>query len=412
MSRTIEAFIPLGEAQARILEQAAPGEPTEVSLAEAVGLVLAEAAIADVDLPPSDRAACEGYAVRSAGATAGVLLRVAGSRWARAVAESPEAGEAVRVAPGDALPVGVDAVIRPDGVRPDPDPVAGRARVVEVLRGVVPGRDVIRRGSILAAGTTIARQGTRLDAPMVGLLASQGCVHPVCHRRVRVAIVAVGDHLIGASEAPTMGRERNAAGAAVVALALRAGAMPHDFQAVARRRLIPALERATSAPAIVVLGPLGDCIPRAFAALGVEPILRGVAVRPGGYLRYGVIRDDDGRVAHHVFHLPLAPIDASIAFTLLVRPLIARLQGDPEADAVPRPVAAIWEGHHRPSGNRARPVLAAFEVDSGAHCRVRPVASRGPDDLPALARAHGIALLPARSGPWTGGEVVDFVRFD
>jgi molybdopterin molybdotransferase len=407
--RTIESRPTPAEACSRILSLAEPCEPIEVSLVDALGLVLAEAAIADVDLPPFDRASIEGYAVRAAEALAGALLRVAGLRWSgRTHDDQLEAVEAIRVSPGDPLPLGSDAVIGLDDARPDPE--TGQTRVIEVLKAAEAGQEVARRGLLLEAGTVLAPAGTRLKSAMVGLLASQGCVHPVCHRRVRVAVVAVGDHLVGPTEAPVMHRERNAASAAIVAQALRAGAMPHDLQAVHESEFSSALERATSAPVVVVLGPTSRSIVRTCRSFGVEPVVTGVGMRPGGRTRHGVIRDESGEVAHHIFHLPLAPVAASTAFAMLVQPLIARLQGGPPAG--PRTVAAVWDGAHRATGDRVKPVPVTLAIDAEARQRARPIPLQGPDDLPGFARADGLALLPAHSGPWLGGEVVEVVRFD
>jgi molybdopterin molybdotransferase len=387
---------------------AEPERPIEVSLVDALGLVLAEDAVADVDLPPFDRSSTEGYAVRASEARTGALLRVAGLRWSRRSADdSIEAGEAIRVLAGDPLPVGADAVVRLDEVRPDPE--TGPTRVIEILRGAELGREVARRGHLLEAGDVLAPAGTRLEAPMVALLASQGCVHPVCHRRVRVAVVAVGDHLVGPTEAPVMHRERNSANAAIVAMALQAGAMPHDLQAVTDSDFPASLDRATSAPVIVVLGPASRSTSRAFKAIGAEPVISGLALKPGGKTRYCVIRDEAGRVAHHIFHLPLAPLAASTAFALLVHPLIARLQGN--ASAGPRTVAAVWDGPRRRVGDRLRAVPVTLEIDADARHRARPIPLQGLDDLAGLARADGLALLPSGSGPWLGGEIVEVYRF-
>ena len=408
MPRTIETLPTPVEACSRILALARPGEPIEVSLVDALGLVLAEPAIADVDLPPFDRALADGYALKASEAPTGALLRVAGLRWSdRALDEALEAGEAIRVAPGDALPIEADAVVDVNDVRPDPE--VGPTRVIELLGNAEVGQNVARRGLLLEAGTTLAPAGARLRTSMVGLLASQGCVHPVCHRRVRVAVVAVGDHLVGPTEAPVMHRERNAVNAAIVARALRAGAMPHDLQAVSESRFPAALERATSAPVIVVLGPSSRPILRAFKSFGVESVLSGVSMKPGGRTRYGVIRDDSGGVAHHVFHLPIASMAASTAFALLVHPLIARLQGD--LPTAPRTVAAVWDGTHRATVNHLRAIPVTLAIDAEARHRARPIPIQGPDDLPGFARAEGLALLPARSGPWLGGEVVEVIPF-
>jgi molybdopterin molybdotransferase len=406
--RTIETPPTPAEACSRILALAEPEEPVEVSLIDALGLVLAEDAVADVDLPPFDRASTEGYAVRASEARLGALLRVAGLRWSRRSADdSLEAGEAIRVLAGDPLPVGADAVVLLDEVRPDPE--TGPTRVIEILRAADPGREVAARGNLLEAGDVLAPAGTRLEAPMVALLASQGCVHPVCHRRVRVAVVAVGDHLVGPTEAPVMHRERNAVNAAIVALALKAGAMPHDLQAVTDSDFPAALERATSAPVIIVLGPTSRTTAKSLRSFGVEAVVSGVALKPGGKSRYAVIRDEIGRVAHHVFHLPLSPLAASTAFAVLVHPLIARLQGGPSAG--PRTVAAVWDGTRRAVGERLQAVPVCLEIDAEARHRARPIPLRGTDDLAGLARSEGLALLPAGSGPWLGGEIVEVHRF-
>ena len=54
------------EALAIVLGKACRLEPAEVPLLEAVGGVLAEAVSSDLDLPPFDKSAMDGYAVRAA----------------------------------------------------------------------------------------------------------------------------------------------------------------------------------------------------------------------------------------------------------------------------------------------------------------------------------------------------------
>ncbi|MBV8382213.1 MAG: hypothetical protein JOZ63_06385, partial [Planctomycetaceae bacterium] len=255
-------MLSLAEARARVLERAEPGEAIEVALTEAVGLVLAEPAIGDVDLPPFDRAAFDGYALRAGDAPAGGRLRVVGPHRGREAVEVGR-GEAARITAGEPLPVGADAVVRTEGTRPEPG--TGPPRLVEVLRGVERGQNVVPRGYFIPSGTELAPSGTRLRLSMVGLLAAQGCVHPVCHRRVRVAVVAVGDHLVGPGEAPVLDRERNASGLTVVAPCLRWGATAHDLGSVAEAELAPALARALTAPVVVVLGDPEGAVPRALA---------------------------------------------------------------------------------------------------------------------------------------------------
>ena len=74
------------EALALILDGIAPLGAERVPLAEAAGRIAAEDAAAAVDLPPFDRSAMDGYAVRSADTAPGVSLRLAGGVAAGEVA--------------------------------------------------------------------------------------------------------------------------------------------------------------------------------------------------------------------------------------------------------------------------------------------------------------------------------------
>jgi molybdopterin molybdotransferase len=402
-------MVSLAEARAVVLGEAEPVESVEVGLTEALGLVLAEPLSGDVDLPPFDRALHDGYAARADDARAGSRLRVVGPRRGGRAAPAEVTlgpGEAAHVTAGDPLPVGADAVVRTEDSRPDPG--VGPPREVVVLRTPGAGQGVVPRGYYLAAGATLASAGERLRLPMVGLLAAQGCVHPVCHRRVRVAVLAVGDHLVGPAEAPVMHRERNAAGPAAVAPCLHWGATAHDLGTVTERDLPAALDRALTAPVVLVLGPPEGAIPRALRRAGVEPRFAGVALHPGKRLGYGVVRGGSGRAAHHVFQMAPGPVGVLTGVALLVGPLVARLQGGPPAP--PTPLRALWSGPaHRPTDDRLWAVPVTLSVGDDARLRVTPIDHRGKDDLVGFSRADALALLPPRSGPWTGGEVVEVV---
>ncbi|MGE3820903.1 MAG: molybdopterin molybdotransferase MoeA [Isosphaeraceae bacterium] len=427
-----DVMLSLADARARILGLAEPADPIEVPLVDAAGLVLAEPLIADVDSPPFDRAAHDGYAVRAVDAHAGAYLRVVGpargwggrtragqegrgrkrSKATAALAlPTPTAaelainpGEAAHVTAGAPLPMGADAVVRTEDTRPERG--VGAPHTLLVTRGVTEGQNVVARGEYLRAGDPLVPAGSRIRLPMIGLLASQGCVHPVCHRRVRVAVFAVGDHLVGPGEAPVMHRERNGSGPAVVAPCLHWGAIAHDLGAVHERELTATLHRALSASVVVVLGEPEGAIPRALKKAGVRMEFEGVSLHPGKRLSYGVWRDDLDRVQHHVFHLAPGPVGVMAGVALLIGPLIARLQGGP-ADP-PAFLRAVWNGPtHRPTDDRHWAVPVTLAVGEDARLRATPLEHRGKDDLPGFAKAEALAVLPPRDGPWERESVVE-----
>lgn len=397
-------MLSLSEARRRIIALAEPMEATQVALTEALGLVLAEPVVADVDLPPFDRAAVDGLALRVADARAGAELRLVGrSRIRPGDGYEIGPGRAARVKAGDPLPVGADTVV----AERESSSLPGRARRLTIAHAPHEGTHVVRRGDLLTAGTAILAAGTRLTPAMVGLLASQGCTHPVCHRRVRVAVLAVGDDLVGPGDAPVLNRERNAANLALMAPLLRWGATAQDLGAVGLDRMDDALQRAFSARVALVLGPPEGAVSLALAKFGVSLEFEEVALDPGGRLAYGVIRDSSGRVTTHVVHLSTEPLAALAAVLLLVAPLISRLQGDAAQTWPMR--RAVWDGTSPPTAARARAVPIRLFLADDTRTFARPMLSRSPADLPGLALADALAVLEPHSGPWAGGELVEVV---
>src|SRR5271156_3021170 len=91
--------------------------------AEALGRILAEEIVADRNYPPFNRSIRDGFAVRSADATApGAKLRVIGeSRAGVAFNGTVSAGECVHILTGASVPRGANAVIMLEHTRIEGD---------------------------------------------------------------------------------------------------------------------------------------------------------------------------------------------------------------------------------------------------------------------------------------------------
>ncbi|HEV2006309.1 MAG TPA: hypothetical protein VGQ85_06800, partial [Candidatus Limnocylindrales bacterium] len=95
-----------------------PTDPEVVWLPDALGRVLAVDVVSELDLPPWDNSAMDGYVVRfkdlaGASETAPVLLQVGGDIPAGVASEGRvERGTALRIATGARIPPGGDAVIQ------------------------------------------------------------------------------------------------------------------------------------------------------------------------------------------------------------------------------------------------------------------------------------------------------------
>ena len=213
-------MIPVEEALEIVLREAQALPAEEVALDDALLRVLAEDVASDLDLPPFDRAAMDGYALRAADvAGAPVALEIVGEvragQWPD-LAVGP--GQAVRIMTGAPVPPGADAVQPVESTQP-----LDEFRVT--IRSAVPaGANVAPRGSEARAGTLLLSRGRVIDPAAVAVLASAGKARVRVARRPVVALLVTGDEIVAVSDTPAPGQIRNSNGPAVAAQARLAGA--------------------------------------------------------------------------------------------------------------------------------------------------------------------------------------------
>ena len=171
-------MIAVEEALARILAAVAPLSAETISVAEALGRVLAEDVTARLDQPPADVSAMDGYAVRSADVTeVPTDLKLVGEAPAGgAYGKALEPGEAVRIFTGGPLPGGADAVVIQE------DTEAEGARVT-VKVSVPTGHYVRPKGLDFSTGEVGLEAGHLLTARDVGLAAAMNRPWLRVHRR-------------------------------------------------------------------------------------------------------------------------------------------------------------------------------------------------------------------------------------
>jgi molybdopterin molybdotransferase len=196
----------IAEALAAILEPVAPLEAVREPLEAAAGRVAAEDAAAAVDLPPFDRSAMDGYAVRAADTAPGVALRLAGGVAAGEVsAEELAAGTAAAISTGAALPPGADAILQSELASVD-------GGTVTPERAVEAGRHVRFRGEDVRAGDVLARAGERLTVPRLSALASAGVGEVAVHRRPRLHLLVTGRSCCRSARRPSPGASTSPTG--------------------------------------------------------------------------------------------------------------------------------------------------------------------------------------------------------
>jgi len=398
--------IVVGEALAILERTIAAGETEEVSVSEGAGRVLAREIVSDVDWPPFDTSAMDGYAVRLSDVPAAgtALAERAGVVAAGAVPPSPlSPGESVRVMTGAPIPEGTEAII----------PVEQAVRESGGVRfGEVPpaGAHIRRRGESVAAGTPLLPKGTRLLPAQVALCALSGADPVKVFRRPRITVAVTGDEVVAPSERPGPGQLRDSNGPMLLSLcrargwpARARGPVRDEPDAVARLFA----EAGNEEDFLITTGGVSagdlDLLPELARRSRFEILFHRVAVRPGRPIACG------RRGKTFWFGLPGNPVSASVAFHLFVRYALDRAEGDARPGA--SRVTARLAREARGGGSREvyRDCLVTSEEGGN---RAEPLPSSGSHDLAAHARANALLRIPAGAGSLAAGSPVECLLLD
>lgn len=403
--RPIRHTIPFADALAAALEAAKPIERTErVCLGAANGRVLAERIVADADVPPFDRAAMDGFAVRAEDTSAATppTLRLVdtiytGQASTRAIAP----GECVEIATGAPLPPGADAVVMVEETdRADGSP---QRPTVQIMKPVKPGQNVGPRGADIARGDALLVPGDHLTPSRVGACAAVGRAEVDVYARPVVVIVSTGGEVVAPGEplGPAQIYDINR-------WTLSSIASMHGGEA----RILPSvpdelpalqamvLEAAAAADILVFSGGSSvgdkDLVLDAVRGAG-EIVFHGIAIKPGKPTALGRIGSTP------VLGMPGNPTSCLCNAYLLLLPMLRQMARLPAH--APRTLSVPLAARIVSSAGRHQ--FYTVKVVNGAAAP----AFKSSGDITSMSRADGYIEVPAHTEAIEAGETVEVKLF-
>lgn len=304
-------------------------ESETLPLNEAYDRILAEAITSPEDLPASARSTMDGYAVRAAdtfGASESMpcYLNITGEvQMGLAPKGAVKKGCCYKIPTGGLLPAGADSVVMLEHSVPVDD------TMIEIIKGVGSGTNLIQKGEDIAKDRQALAAGQLLRPQDIGLLAGLGIDKVSVTARIRVGIVSTGDEIIHHTQVPEPGQIRNINSLALAGLVRRSGGVYCDYGIVSDREeiFLPALKKAVKENDIVLFSGgssvgMRDLGEQVVAALGPPGILvHGVTLKPGKPLLIGLCGTTP------IFGLPGHPVSAMVCFDFFVKPAILQLSG-------------------------------------------------------------------------------------
>ena len=362
-----QPLLPLAEALRIVHDTIVPlGVVETVGLAHALGRVLTVELRATQDVPPAPTSTMDGWA-----------LCAADSGTPLAVADTWSGGGAVRIATGQALPPGTDAVVPWEDANQVGDKLTVPATAI--------GRSVRPAGEDVVAGQRVLASATPLGPIELGLLGVVGVTRVQVAARPRVALATSGDEVVTSAvlgpgqvydgDMPMLRALVASAGADVVEEAH----LPDTLEATTKWLQ----HAATKADLVITCGGASvgerDWARSALNDVGKQLFWR-IALRPGKPIAFGTLRDTP------VFVLPGNPASVLTCTHAFVLPALRLLQG---ADPSHRIQKATL---HTDAVNKGRRTyMCGIRVTSG---RATPADARSSGSLSQLVGIDGFAAIP------------------
>lgn len=389
-------MIPLHQAISIVLDSVIHKTHTQkVDFIQSLGRVLAANISSDLNMPPFNKTAVDGYACRMADAYQELEV-VEVIPAGKAPTKVIHHGQCAKIMTGAMIPQGADCVLMVEDTKQiSENRIAFTGKSVKSNICLL-GEDIKKNDIALTKGTTI-------EPHHIAIMAAVGCTQPEVSAKPRVAILSTGDELVEPSIAPAMGQIRNSNGHQLIAQVIKAGGEPHYFGIIedSEDATRAAIAKAIAENDMVLLTggvSMGDFdfVPKIMAELGVKIHFDSIAVQPGKPTTFGTV---NGKL---IFGLPGNPVSSLFQFDLLVKPAIRKALG--AAETTPSTVKLpLGSSYKRKKTER----LALIPVEINDKGEVNPVNFNGSAHIFAIANANAVALIPQGVAELQKGDFVD-----
>jgi len=375
-----------------------------VEIRKALGRILAQEVVPDINVPAHDNSAMDGYAVRSSDLSEKeTMLEEIGV----ALAGKPFQGslgkkQCVRIMTGAVMPQGADTVVIQEVVKRE-------GKRVVVPPGQKKGQNVRYAGEDLAIGNAVLHPGKWLLPAEIGLIASLGIGEVKVKRRLRVAFFATGDELASIGMKLKEGEIYDSNRYTLHGMLTRLGVVLVDMGVVRDRPqdLENAFKKGSSlADVVITTGGVSvgeaDFVRELMTKLG-EVLFWKIAMRPGRPMAFGKIGNA------FLFGLPGNPVAVMVTFYQFVRDALLFMSGR-EGGEVPLLKASAAENLRKMPGRTEYQRGILFR-ESG-EWKVRTTGQQGSGVLRSMSEANCFIVLEHERGSVKAGEPVSVQLFE
>jgi molybdopterin molybdotransferase len=410
-----EEVIPVERALELIFKNLSPKPPSEIRLKidESYGRILSRDIFSPEDLPDFARSTVDGFAVSAFdtfGATEGMpaYLNIG---YEILMGEEPDfelkKGEVARIATGGMLPKGADAVVMIEHTQ------QVDKNMIEVVKPVAPGENVIQAGEDVKRGDCVLKKGHKMRPQDIGVLTGLGITEVLIYEKPKASIISTGDEIVSPDRPIKPGQVRDINSFNLAGLLMDAGAVPlkkgifNDEYGIVREVIEKSLKDSEM---VLISGGSSvgarDVTARVIDDLGKPGVLfHGVSLKPGKPTIGGIVNNIP------IFGLPGHPAAISVCFEIFVRPIVETLSGfSKDRFRIEKKIIKARIARNISSSPGREEHIGVYLEERGGEIWAVPILGKS-GLITTLIKADGTAIIPLRKLGVEEGEIVEVRLF-
>ncbi len=368
----------------------------KISIENVSRRILAENIIAKLNVPPFNRSAMDGYAVKAedtfgASGFNPIKLKLvgvqhAGEQWSGEIKHD----ECVQVATGSPVPGGSNSVVMVEYTKLD-------GSFVEILKPVYPKANISPEGEDLKEGDLVLESGEVLSPAKIGVLAALNIQIVTVLEKPKVGVYSTGTEIIplGTDLEPSQIYDVNSYTMASVISSMGCIPIRHEIVGDEREAIEAAIKQASKYDLGVFSGGssvgVRDLFAEVIEDLG-EIFFHGVQVKPGKPTLFGEVNSSP------IFGMPGYPTSCLSNSYIFLAPALKKIAGLPN---IP-PIQVKAKMGQRFVSSSGREQFLTVKIE---HNTAIPVFKKS-GDITSMASADGYIILPVNLDVIEEGEEV------
>lgn len=365
--------------------------------------VLSTNVTSNIDVPPFDRSAMDGYAVKfedtqNACSKNPVVLKLVGSVFAgkkREIKTKINGKECMYVTTGSMLPTNANAVVMIENTKIQDDKIY-------VFKAARLFENVGKKGDDIMKGKVVLKKGEILTPAKIGVLAAIGIKEINLYSTPKVAIFGTGDEIIDVGKAITKGKIYDVNSYTVASVVRKARCIPvmlkiaKDKEEILEKRL----NKALMFDACIISGGTSvgerDLLPKIVKGMG-KILFHGVKIKPGKPTLFGIINN------RPIFGMPGNPSACLMITYALLLPALRKMARLPYEQKVVK--ARMSEKFISKSD---RDLLMPVKLENG----MAKVSFKTSSAITSMSDAYGFIEVPVNKQVIEKDEYIDVNLFE